>query len=387
LHDGTVSGRHAEIQLTPRGYLIRDLGSTNGIVCGSVAVDRAPLCDRMKLSLGESVIAVRALGTQAQVSLMLPGHLGALVALSIKMRAFAAALESAAATDVTVLIEGETGSGKELAAQTLHSLSPRRGSPFVVFDCASVAQQLAASELFGHEKGAFTGAAQSRAGLFEEADGGTLFLDEIGDLASELQPLLLGAIERKRSRRVGGQRDQEHDVRIVAATHRNLAEEVRAGRFRQDLYYRLAVMRLRVPPLRERPDDIPALADRFASEVRAELSPEMLAPLLAYNWPGNVRELRNAIARIAVQPDAKLGDPPSARPASAHAAAIFEDDGSLRPWLEARRLDAALLEQEYFRLLLEQTDGHQARAAELAQITPQSLSAIVRKHGLRPKSA
>src|SRR5262249_9139639 len=155
LHDGTVSARHAEIQFTTRGYSIRDLGSTNGVICDSIAVERAPLCDGQKLTLGESVIAVRALGKQASVPLMQAGHLGALCALSVKMRAFAASLKQAARSDATVLIEGETGTGKELAAQTLHWLSARKDGPLVIFDCGAVASQLAAAELFGHEKGAF----------------------------------------------------------------------------------------------------------------------------------------------------------------------------------------------------------------------------------------
>src|SRR6185369_3758007 len=157
---------------------------------------------------------------------------------------FVAELEKIAPTDVTVLIEGETGTGKEVAAQALHSMSQRRSGPFVVFDCAAISKTLAMAELFGYEKGAFTGADKTRSGLFEEADGGTLFIDEVGELPSELQPMLLGAIERKSSRRVGGRQPIEHDVRLIAATNRNLTEEVRNGRFRQDLYYRLAVARM-----------------------------------------------------------------------------------------------------------------------------------------------
>jgi DNA-binding NtrC family response regulator len=383
LHDSTVSARHAEIQLGARGYFVRDLGSTNGVTCGKVAIDRAPLSDGLKIGLGESVIVVRALGTQTTIPLARPGHLGGLVALSVKMRAFAAALEQAAQADATVLIEGETGTGKELAAQTLHALSLRRSGPLVTCDCAVLAPERAAADLFGHEKGAFTGASQARPGLLEDAEGGTLFLDEIAELPLGLQPLLLGAIERRRSRRIGGRAELSHDVRIVATTSRNLSEEARAGRFRQDLYYRLGVVRLRVPPLRERPDDIPVLAELFAGEVQASLAPEALAPLLAYGWPGNVRELKNTVLRLLVQPGAgvaaSLGE---ARPSGPHAPVILDAAGRIRPWLEVRRLDAGALEREYFQLLLELTEGHQARAAELAQITPQSLSSIVRKHDL-----
>ena len=378
LHDGTVSGRHAEIQFTTRGYFIRDLGSTNGVVCAGLSIDRAPLADGMRIELGETTLSVRALGEKRSFPLAQPGRLGGLVALSVKMRALVATLEQLAPSDATVLIEGETGSGKEVVAQTLHSLSRRKQGAFVVCDCAALTPSLAAAELFGVEKGAFTGANESRVGLIEEADGGTLFLDEIGELPAELQPLLLGAIGRKRSRRVGGKTDSVHDVRIIAATNRNLAEEARAGRFRQDLYYRLAVARVRVPPLRERPEDLPVLADVFASEVRANLSPEAILPLMAYEWPGNVRELRNTVSRLAVQPNGVATEVRAAPLRSF----VFDEQGRVRPWLDARRIAGSDAEREYFRIVIEQTDGHLTKAAELAGISRQSVSTIAHRHGL-----
>jgi DNA-binding NtrC family response regulator len=384
LHDKTVSGRHAEIQATPRGYFIRDLGSTNGIRHGTLAIDRAPLCDGLRLSLGQSAILIRALGGQKGLSLARAGTIGPLVAQSIKMRAFVAMLEQVAGSDITVLIEGETGTGKEVAAEVLHSLSPRKSGPFVIFDCGGVSASLAPAELFGYEKGAFTGADTSRAGLLEAADGGTLFIDEIGELSLDLQPLLLRAIERKRSRRLSGDRDISHDVRIVAATNRNLAEEVRAGRFRQDLFFRLAVARLRVPPLRERTEDIPFLADRFAREAGIELSPESLAPFSSYDWPGNVRELKNSLSRMTVRSQAPrdaLLDLAEAR-----SGAFLDGEGRPLPWLEARRLANLDLERQYVQLLLLKTDGNLSQAARLAGITRQSLTTLAEKHGLRRKN-
>jgi DNA-binding NtrC family response regulator len=381
LHDKTVSGRHAEIRLTEHGYAVRDLGSTNGLLIGKQRIHGAPLSDGSRLVLGESAISIHGLGTQKTVPLAESGEIAALVVHSIKMRAFAAALEQVALSESTVLIEGETGTGKELAANALHLLSPRKTGPFVTFDCSAVPASLAAVELFGCEKGAFTGANAARPGLIETADGGTFFLDEIGELPLELQPLLLGAIERKRSRRVGGRADLHHDVRVVAATHRNLAEEVRAKRFREDLFFRLAVARLRVPPLRERREDIPLLADRFARDAGVTLSPDALAPLASYEWPGNVRELKNTMTRMVVHSvsAAEAILDPGKRPASA----LFDEDGRLRPWLEAARTGRSELEREYVRQVFRQAGGKLSKAAQIAGITHQSLAALADRHGLR----
>ncbi|HWM87612.1 MAG TPA: sigma 54-interacting transcriptional regulator, partial [Kofleriaceae bacterium] len=288
LHDETVSSRHAEVLLTARGYVVRDLGSKNRILIESWPIERAPLTDGMRLQLGSTTLSVSHTGGEAEVELGAPRGFGRLVARSIKMRAVVAQLEKLAASDIAVLIEGETGTGKEVAAHALHAASPRAGGPFVVFDCGAHNPGLIASELFGHERGAFTGALATRVGVFEEADGGSLFLDEVGELPLDLQPSLLRALESGASRRVGGNALVRHDVRVIAATNRNLVEEVRAGRFRQDLYYRLAGARVRIPPLRERPEDIAILAGELAAATGADLSPELLAVLAAHDWPGNV---------------------------------------------------------------------------------------------------
>jgi DNA-binding NtrC family response regulator len=281
LHDPTVSGRHAEIQIGARGYVVRDLGSKNGVLLGNLRVERAPLADGQRLRLGETVLVVRALGRAHALPLARPGRFGNLVAASVKMRAVVATLARLAESDLTVLLEGETGTGKEVAAQALHASGKRAGGPFVVFDCGAVPAGLVASELFGHEKGAFSGAHARRDGLFAEADGGTLFLDEIGELPLELQPVLLRALETRATRRVGSVHEERHDVRLVAATNRNLAEEVRAGRFRQDLFYRLGGARVRLPPLRERLEDVRELAGLFAAQAGLALSPELGAMLEA----------------------------------------------------------------------------------------------------------
>jgi DNA-binding NtrC family response regulator len=378
LHDPTVSSRHCEVVATPRGFLVRDLGSKNGLMLRGFAVERAPLVDGMQLGLGATTLEVRALGTRRAVELERPGRFAQLVAHSVKMRAVVATLEKLAPVDTTVLIEGETGAGKEVAAQALHAASARARGPFVVFDCGAVQKELAAAELFGHERGAFSGADAARAGLFEEADGGTLFIDEVGELPLEVQPGLLRLIEKRAARRVGGSAEVQRDVRLIAATHRNLAEEARAGRFRQDLYYRLAVVRVRLPPLRERPEDLPLLARQFADELGASLSPEMLALLAAYEWPGNVRELRNTIARVAVSPDAaaalslERGDPRALLP-------------PLAEMSEARRQALDEFERRYLADALARSGGNLSRAAELAGVSRQVLTRLAAKHGMRAR--
>ena len=381
LHDSTVSGRHAEVVATPRGYYISDLGSTNGLLLGTTAIDRIPLQDGIRLILGESAIAIHSLGTQLTVPLIKSGEFAGLIARSVKMRAFAATLMGLAASEATVLIEGETGTGKEMAAMAVHKVSGRRMGPFVVVDCSALNRSLAAAELFGHDRGAFTGANEARPGLAEEADGGTLFLDEIGELPLDLQPLLLGLLERKQTRRIGGKSDIRLDVRVVAATNRNLAEEVRAKRFRQDLYYRLAVGRVRLPPLRERLEDLPILADIFAREAGIVLSPETLAPLTAYDWPGNVRELRNVLTHIAVHGKG----PEPVIPQRKRSAMLYDDEGNLRPWLDVRQLATSNIEREYLVEVLAFANGNLSRAADIAGITRQSLTTLASKHGLHPR--
>ncbi len=223
------------------------------------------------------------------------------------MRSVFETIQKVAETDLTVLVRGESGTGKELVAQAIHNTSGRRNRPFVAVNCAAINKELVESELFGHEKGAFTGADQRREGRFEQADGGTVFLDEIGDMAPETQAKVLRVLQERRFERVGGLDNVEVDVRVVAATHRNLEEEVEAGRFREDLYYRLKVVQIEMPPLRERAEDLPALCDRFLGQVaerlerdRKCLSSAALTQIAQHAWPGNVRELRNVLEQAAV---------------------------------------------------------------------------------------
>jgi DNA-binding NtrC family response regulator len=382
LHDPTVSGRHAEIVCGSRGFSIRDLGSTNGILLGSHEVERAPLVDGMKFRLGETTIAVHTLGHRTSLPMARRGHLGRVVAHSAKMRILVADIEKVAGSELTVLLLGESGAGKEEVAQALHLSSARARGPFVVFDCGAASPSLVTAELFGHERGAFTGADIARPGLFEEAEGGTLFIDEVGELPIELQRMLLGALERKTGRRVGGTADLHYDVRIVAATNRNLGEEARAKRFREDLFFRLSACVLRVPPLRERPEDIPMLADLFAKEAGVTLSSEALSGLAAYHWPGNVRELRNAVTRFAVAPDQPLLP---AAPSPAGDPDLFDQHGGIRKLHDARQLSADAFERRYLTALLELAQDDMGKAIELAGVTRQLIQRLLVEHGFRDR--
>jgi len=290
-----------------------------------------------------------------------------------------------------VLVRGESGTGKELVAQALHNRSSRRARPFVAVNCAAISRELVESELFGHEKGAFTGADARRQGRFEAADGGTVFLDEIGDMAPETQAKVLRVLQERSLERVGGTRPIAVDVRVVAATHRNLEEEVAAGRFREDLYYRLKVVEIELPPLRERTEDVPALAKRFVEEVterhgreKKQLSEAALARLMRHPWPGNVRELRNAIEQAAVlsggpsieESDLNLDGGVSAPGRSSTAV----DD---LPFSEAKKRTVEDFEREFLLRALRAHGGNISRTAESIGMVRQSLQQKIRELGLR----
>jgi DNA-binding NtrC family response regulator len=387
LHDPTVSGRHAEVSLTTRGYVIRDLGSTNGIWSGAIAVERARLADGMRIDLGDTTLLVRSLKKQRSIALAKEGSFGLLVARSLKMRALAAELEQLAQTDTTVLIEGETGSGKERVAETLHQLSARRRGPFVVFDCGAAQPSLLQAELFGYEKGAFTGADRSRPGILIEAEGGTLFLDEIGEVPLQAQSVLLRAIEQRTSRPLGGRAERQHDVRIVAATNRNLAAEVKAQRFREDLFHRLAVARVKVPPLRERREDVASLATEFASQARVALPTPVLLSFETFAWPGNVRELRNTVLRLAAGDGTRepIGSD-LAPPSGADEVGLCDPTGTLLPLSELRRKCVEDFERRYLTAALRRAGGSLAKAAELAGLQRQSFTHLAEKLGLHRRT-
>jgi DNA-binding NtrC family response regulator len=307
LSDREVSRRHASIEVVGRRLRIVDLGSTNGTFVDGLGVTDAWMMGDEVVRLGRTALRVEAAVSAEVPQVTAQVAFGKVVGASLEMRRLYRLCDRLANSDVPVIIEGETGTGKEVLAEALHEQGPRSQGPFVVFDCTTVPPNLLEAELFGHERGAYTGAVGTRKGVFEQAHGGTLLIDEIGDLDIMLQPKLLRAIERSEVRRLGGDRPIRVDVRLVAATRRDLDRAVQAGSFRDDLFHRLAVGRVELPPLRKRQGDVPLLVRHFCKQMgatRNQVPDDVLLRWQEYGWPGNVRELRNAVSRFLA-----LGDP------------------------------------------------------------------------------
>ncbi|MFO0607377.1 MAG: sigma 54-interacting transcriptional regulator [Polyangiales bacterium] len=390
LTDPTVSRYHVELVAVKGGIRLRDLGSTNGTLLGRTLLQEAVVRDAVDLTLGRTRVTL-SLGEERE---RLPTHthpsFGALLGRSAAMRAVFAVLERAAGTTTPVLITGESGTGKELAARAVHGASPRASAPLEVVDCGGMPATLIESELFGHEKGAFTGAVGAREGAFERADGGTLFLDELGELPLELQPKLLRALGEGEVRRLGGARPRKVDVRVVAATNRDLRREVNAGRFRADLFYRLAVVQVHMPALRERPEDVPLLAISLIEKIKRErglpadanLDAEALAALGTQSWPGNVRELRNHLEQHLVLAGAAQAVSPSSPPPHASRDGIF--DGLDRMPLRIAKAELIeRFERAYVTSLLEQTGWNVAEAARRAGIDRVTMFRTISRYGVR----
>ncbi len=360
LSDRRVSRRHAELDFTERGLRLVDLDSTNGTWVGRLRVAEAFLTGGEIVRVGETAIRLTCSVSAEAPATSGATSFGRLVGESPEMRRLYPLCARLAQSDVPVVIEGEAGTGKEVLAEALHRASARAGGPFVVFDCTAVAPSLLESALFGHEKGAFAGAQAERRGTLEQAHGGTLFIDEIGELDASLQPKLLRAIERGEVQRVGAERWEKVDARIVAATRRDLDREVQAGRFRDDLFFRLAVGRIELPPLRRRRGDVAVLARHFWQRVAGSrpLPASLIARLEDYPWPGNVRELENAIARHVA-----VGDPPAGAP---RPAAIDPIERVLAMELSLPRARAELVsefERRYLQSVMARNDGSVSRAA------------------------
>ena len=364
LTDAGVSRHHCAIRTTERGLELRDLGSTNGTLLGDCEVTRVVLRGPARLRLGSTVVAVELLDREIDEPLADEHRHGELIGASPAMRRLYPVIERLAGSTATVLIEGETGTGKELVAESIHRASSRRHGPFAVVDCGALPRTLIESELFGHVRGAFTGADRDRTGALAGAAGGTVLLDEIGELPLALQPVLLRALENRTVRPIGGARPVALDVRILAATHRDLRIEVNRKRFRPDLYYRLAVLRVELPPLRQRPGDVAVLAEHFWRTFRPDAAPpgELIAELVAQPWPGNVRELRNAVERAA----ASAAPPAMPRPAQSYVEAKAQavDDWE-RGWVEQ---------------LLAAHHGNLSRAARAARMGRSHLRQLARRH-------
>jgi two-component system response regulator HydG len=300
LSDREISRRHAALDLSGRRLHLTDLGSTNGTFADGIAVNDAYLAGGEIVRMGATAFRVEKTTPPSRVEIPEQTRFGRTFGSSLEMRRLYPLCERLAQASVPLIIEGETGTGKEVLAESIHEEGPRAAGPFVVFDCTAVAPSLVESELFGHEKGSFTGAVSAHKGVFEQAHGGTLLIDEIGDLSPSLQPKLLRVLQRSEVKRIGGDRSIRVDVRVIAATRRDLDHEVQVGQFRDDLFFRLAVARIELPPLRERRGDIPVLAQHLWRELGGGDAPmpyELMRRFESYAWPGNVRELHNAVAR------------------------------------------------------------------------------------------
>jgi DNA-binding NtrC family response regulator len=403
LTDTTVSREHCEIARDPKGYLLRDLGSTNGTLLDGAEIKEGYLKPGAVLTVGRIELQVRTYAERIELLPSERDRFGELVGRDPAMREIFGLLERVSASDATLLVLGETGTGKDALARSVHAASKRKDGPFVAVDCGALVSSLIESELFGHEKGAFTGASERRQGAFELAQRGTLFLDEIGELPLDLQPKLLRALETRRIRRVGGSSEIAVDLRVVAASNRNLLLEVERGKFRQDLYFRLAVVPIQMPPLRQRRGDIAELARHVIARIGKEhdaaappltLGDAALSALAAHDWPGNVRELRNVLERaalltrgsgrneVAVAPlgAGLLAAQPVADAAAPAVATEFETSLSYR---ETRARWEADFERRYAAWLLSQHGGNVSAAARAAGMDRKYLHKLAVKHGLK----
>lgn len=405
ISDPFVSRNHLEIRVFPHGVEVVDLDTKNGTHFQGARIRQLPIQTEATLVLGKHVSVRIRVNDESKES----AEVDEFVGISQAIQKLRAAVQRVAPTSLTVLIEGETGTGKEVVARAIHQRSPRASKPFVIFDCAAVSPTLIASELFGHTKGAYTGATSSSEGAFRRAHGGTLFLDEIGELPLDLQPALLRALEAKQVRPVGGESYVAVDVRIIAATNRSLEAEVEAGRFRKDLLFRLAVTRVKTPPLRSRPEDIAVLAKHFAAALGATLAPSVIAQLERRSWPGNVRELRNTVERAVMlaggpgvlvsrleDDDEDVFDedevvpaepantgmqavgatiPPGGLPVAALASTEL-------PFQDAKHLAVEAFEKEYLLKLFAQSGYNLSEAARRSGVHRRYLRELYKKHGI-----
>jgi len=386
LGDPAVSRFHVEIGPGPDGrHVLRDLDSLNGTRVDGVAVVAAPLTAGQVIMIGTTRVRFGIAETPLAVPVATRDRFGLMVGRSPAMARAFGMLERAAASDATVLLLGETGTGKEAAAESIHRESNRKDGPFIVVDCGALPPTLLESELFGHERGAFTGADTTRQGAFQAADGGTIFLDEIGELPLELQPKLLRVLERREVKGLGKTKHVKVDVRIIAATPRDQRGEVNTQTFRADLYYRLAVLEVTLPPLRARDGDLPVLVERLLEGLGATdaqratfTTPAVLGELAGHSWSGNVRELRNYLERCLAF------DELAARPAPIGEPTGTEVDLS-RPLRESRETWLRPLERKYLTALVEHHRGNLTAAARAAGVDRITLYRLLWKHGLRSK--
>jgi transcriptional regulator with GAF, ATPase, and Fis domain len=423
LQDKAVSGTHFEIVVRDDGYRLRDLKSRNGVFVGDLQVREVYLRPGVSFRCGQTQIQFQPTADVVEIELSKQDRFDRVIGASPSMREIFASLEKVSTSDLTVLITGETGTGKELIARGIHNASHRKKKPFVVLDCGSIPRDLIESTLFGHEKGSFTGAVGQHHGCFEQADGGTIFLDEIGELDISLQPKLLRVLEQREIKRVGGDKTIKVDVRVLAATNRDLRAEVNQSNFREDLYFRLSVVHVELPPLRERQEDIPLIVQHFLRDVASRrgmtlsFGQDAMAALSSHSWPGNVRELRNIVERAGALSDGPVitrqdlvfgreGPSPlanhdlikagtdAARAAAAEMSGVpLPQDGPasfdpslLKPGLGfkvAKQSVVDAFETAYLSALLARNEGNITRSAQEAGLTRYHLRELLKRHGLQ----
>jgi transcriptional regulator with GAF, ATPase, and Fis domain len=385
ISEPTVSRAHAEVTLTPEGVVVHDLGSRNGTFYLGQRVEKVTLAVGATITLGAVTVVLDAEGAAAneQLEYTADAYSG-IVGRSARMKRLFAVLSRIEGSLPPVLIQGESGSGKEVVAQAIHERSSLAAQPFVALNCGALPRDLIGSELFGHRKGAFTGATDTRKGAFETANGGTLFLDEIGELPLELQPMLLRVLETGEVRPLGGDVPKQVRVRVLAATNRDLELDVHAGRFREDLFYRLAVLRIAVPPLRERLEDVEPLAQRFAGEagLAQGLDGPVIERLKARPWAGNVRELRNTVqayVALGVLPE------PSRSKAATLDLALRELVDPRQPYTDQKDALIDRFTALYLEVLLDAAGGNQTLAARWAGLDRGYIGRLLAKYGVQKR--
>ncbi len=400
LADKAVSGTHFEVLATEKGFVFRDLDSTNGSFVGDTQIKEIWCKPGTQVRVGQSHLKFEGEKGSVEIELSREDRFHGMIGKSVRMREIFATLSKIAPTDLTVLVRGETGTGKELVARALHEASRRKDESLVVQDCSAIPKDLIESTLFGHERGAFTGATDRHRGSFEQADGGTIFLDEIGELDLNLQPKLLRVLENREIKRVGGDRQIPVNVRVVAATNRDLRQMVNEGTFREDLYYRLSVVQIELPALRERPEDVPLLVEHFLHDISRRRFPDgdhtlsvaadAMRRMQAYPWPGNIRELRNTVERggsLSDDPVLTVADlMPGAHKSTptvigGGSAEQFVDDGL--PFKEAKQRVLDEFEAAYITALLDKHDDNVTRSAKAAGLTRYHLRELAKKYGVR----
>jgi DNA-binding NtrC family response regulator len=379
LSDKTVSRKHVQLTFLPEGILVADQGSKNGTKIGRRRIERELAFDGDTITIGHTKLRV-SVEEERPTQVEGPRRFGDFLTAAPAMIRVLDQIERVADSQVSVLLEGETGTGKDVLAQAIHSGSARKNGPFTIVDVGAIAKNLIEGQLFGHVKGAFTGAMHDREGAFESSNGGTIFLDEIGELSLEMQPKLLRALESRRIKRVGENAERPIDVRIVSATHRDLRAMAKAGTFRADLLFRVAVASVRIPPLRERAEDIAHLARHFISAMGADprqLTRAAERTLAQYSWPGNSRELRNVLERALTMVDKRRIAPADLFPPGRDLA----PPSSQLPFHQAKESMLDQFERFYVKELLERHRGNVSQAARAAGLTRNALYALMKRVG------